>query len=151
MSTASPGPPPGAACPCCPELDTALQICLSRAKQRSRVTSLKLLAKLFPMHTRISEPLGTHGCQEQSAVHRTPGALCSCSPAAQPPARTGAIPPQAEDPTFPLAGALTALSCPLQPVEAPLQGCTALGGLATAPALCQQLRGHQPLHPSTEG
>lgn len=86
---------------------------------------------LFPMHSRISLapwPQDTQMLRNSLLFTRTPRALCSCSPAGQPPAWTGVTPPQVEDPELALVEVLTVPSCPpLQPVQALLQGCTAQG------------------------
>lgn len=55
--------------------------------------------------------------------------LSAAAPSSSAPAWTGVTPPQVEDPVPALAEVLTVPSCPpLQPVQALLQGCTALGG-----------------------
>lgn len=111
-------------------------MCLTRAAQRGRITSLDLLAMLFLMHTRTRlaflatrTPLA-HGPGSTRTPSPSPQ---SCFPTGcpQPVQVHGVVLPQMLDPAFTLAEFHTFLLCPsLQPVTILLKGCTAFQGIS---------------------
>lgn len=79
-----------------PKLDPALELCLTRAEQRERITSLNLLAMLFLMQTRRLPGFfaaRVHRWLTVSLVLFSARLLCSWS-APQPVLVRGVIPPQ---------------------------------------------------------